>query len=766
MEYRAYEENGINLVLGVTEDRRVKLVHFSCAPFDEDRLCPPRETWRQSEKDKRSDMIDETFQLVQLSISGYNCPYENHGRKYIDTAPGYLLKLKEITDVRNETGRLLTIVQEDTQEAQVRTETKFQFVDDLRIVRCSNIVTNIGTTSQTLEYLASFSYTGLEKDRKRPERIVAKTDRNIASKTVGNTCAGEQTPGPAREGDLWIRMPVNSWQQELSWQEMSFAQAGFDLTQPAIPRKTSHLLEATNTGNWSTKKYLPMGWMENRRAGTSLFWQIEHNGSWHWEIGDDNEHFYLSISGPTEKESHWYKVLAPGETFETVPAAVGVGCGDFDSDMGILTRYRRKIRRPNPDDENLPVIFNDYMNCLFGDPTVERELPMIEEAARSGCEYYVIDAGWYADGPWWDGVGEWKESRLRFPEGLRSLTDHIRSKGMIPGLWLELEVMGIRCPLADQVPDDWFFVRHGKRVYDRSRYQLDFRNPQVRAFAEDIIRRLVEDYGAGYIKMDYNIEPGIGTETGADSPGDGMLEHERAFLKWVDHIYQRWPELVIENCSSGGLRMDYALLSRHSIQSMSDQEDFQEFAAIAANAVTGACPEQAAVWSYPLENGDEEEVIFNMVNTMLLRIHQSGHLVHLTGKRLDLVKEGIQVYKKIRGDIRRGLPFWPLGLAGNRDNWLAAGLRSSDRPFDDEEKNGADNAFAYLAVWKRRGGEDEHTIDLASALHVPHGKEMKVDCIYPAGRDGTGTMIVEDGQMKLNYPGEYMARLYRITVKP
>ncbi len=748
MEYLRYEENGIYLVLGVTEDQRVKLVHFSTIPFEEECLCPPRATWRENERKGRDRMIDETFQLVQISLSGINCPYENHGRKYIDTAPGYLLKLKDISDTRNETGRLLTVTQEDMEVSKIRTVTRFQFVDDLRIVRCTNEVTNIGDQEQTLEYLASFSYTGLEKGPKD-------------SKKAG-----------IPEEDMRLRVPVNSWQQELSWQEMSFAEAGFAMTQPAIARRTSHLFEATNTGNWSTKRYLPMGWLENRAAGTSLFWQIEHNGSWHWEIGDDNEHFYLSISGPTEKENHWFKNLKPGESFETVPVAVGVGCGDFDSDMGVLTSYRRLIRRPNKDDENLPVIFNDYMNCLFGDPTVERELPMIEEAARSGCEYYVIDAGWYADGPWWDGVGEWKESRQRFPEGIRVLTDYIRSKGMIPGLWLELEVMGIRCPIADEVPDDWFFVRHGKRVFDRSRYQLDFRNPQVQEYAQRIIRRLVEEYGAGYIKMDYNIEPGFGTELNADSPGDGLLEHERAFLRWVDHIYELWPDLVIENCSSGGMRMDYALLSRHSIQSMSDQEDFQEFATIAANAVSGACPEQAAIWSYPLEGGDEEEVIFNMVNTMLLRIHQSGHLVHLTGRRLDLVQEGIRVYKEIRHDIRRGLPFWPLGLAKNTDTWLAAGLRSCDDPFaasvPERERtdsgNGHREDFVYLAVWKRKGGEDEKEIDLSASLHVPSGRALLAECIYPAGRQTPGRSYIENGKLKLQFPGEYMARLYRITV--
>ena len=108
----------------------------------------------------------------------------------------------------------------------------------------------------------------------------------------------------------------------------------------------------------------------------------------------------------TEVQSHWFKQLKPGESFTTVPVAVGVSDADFAKAIGQLTKYRRMIRRVNKDDENLPVIFNDYMNCLFGDPTTEKELPLIDAAAEAGCEYYVIDAGWYAPGLWWDSVGE------------------------------------------------------------------------------------------------------------------------------------------------------------------------------------------------------------------------------------------------------------------------------------------------------------------------------------------------------------------------
>ena len=59
-------------------------------------------------------------------------------------------------------------------------------------------------------------------------------------------------------------------------------------------------------------------------------------------------------------------------------------------------------------------------------------------------------------------------------------------------------------------------------------------------------------------KIDYNINAGIGTEYHSDSPGDGLLEHNRAYLRWLDGIFTDYPDLVIENCSSGGMRMDYA----------------------------------------------------------------------------------------------------------------------------------------------------------------------------------------------------------------
>lgn len=713
MKLLSYHENGIYIVWGVDEKQELRLLHVSSLPFQKE--------------DIKVESMDYGFRFVELQLSGFDRPYERHGNKYIVTAPGYRMKYVSHSESRNENGlQLLFVLRDDLTDVYV--DAYVQFYDGLAIVRMWQVIRNEGTETQTVEYISGFNYEGIEKEGLAP-----------------------------RDAKMRVWIPHNSWQRELNWKCYTLPELGMDQVQPERIQRSSGMIRVSNTGNWSAKEYLPMAYLENTCVGTGLFWQIEHNGSWYWEIGDQNGHLYLAVSGPNEIYSHWFKHLAPGEAFTSVPVAVGVTgapqgtYGGLNQAMDALTAYRRQIRRKNEDNQKLPVIFNDYMNCLWGHPTEEEEYPLIDAAAEAGCEYFCIDAGWYADGDWWDSVGEWKESRKRFPGGVRKVTDYIRRKGMIPGVWLEMEVMGIYCDLAKQVSDDWFFVRHGKRVYDRSRYQLDYRNPKVREYADSVIDRIVKEYGVGYIKMDYNIEPGIGTEIDTESMGQGMLEHERAYLKWLEGVWARYPDLIIENCSSGGLRMDYAMLSRYSIQSTSDQDDYRLYATIAANAPTAVTPEQAAVWAYPMNHEEEvseralqEETVFNMVNAMLLRIHQSGHLAKLDEMRFGLVKEGIEVYKRIRGDIAVSLPFWPLGLSSFTDEWSALGLKCGEK--------------RYVAVWRRKGQKD--TADLP----IPGLKEKAavVKRIYPSYAEEKFTWNANQGTLTVQLPEENTARLFEI----
>lgn len=658
-----FSENGIFLSVHVTDEGDVRLIHLS--PF------PP-----SSEPSKGQG---QKFRIVEVQESGQNLN-DHHGSKHTGSCPGYLLRYVTHTETRNRFGRKLEITQEHEGLLVI---SHLQFFDGIPVIRSWTELEYRGKGERPIEYVSSFVLTGLSRG----------------------------SAGP-RDCDSIIRIPHSTWYGEAQWRAYTPPELGYNVVNLFSVKR----IGCTSTGTWPASEYLPMGSYENTALKHTLTWQIETHASWHWEISDVVGELYLQLSGPTYQENAFLRRLRSGERFRSEPCAVAVVQGGFERSIQALTRYRRVIRRANDDNDHPSVIFNDYMNCLSGDPTTEKLIPLIDAAARSGCRYFCIDAGWYADGPWWDGVGEWLPSRARFPGGIMEPLDRIRSRGMIPGLWLELEVMGIRCPLVGRVPTDWFFQRNGRPVIDEGRYQLDFRHPGVRTHADSVIRRLVEDYGVGYIKMDYNINAGSGTERDADSPGDGLLRHTRAYLDWLDSVFARYPSLIIENCSSGGMRMSFSLLSRQSIQSVTDQTDYRKMAAIAANCATAVTPEQAAIWSYPLREGTVEETVFNMVNALLLRIHQSGHLAELSADRLEFVHEGIAYHKSICERLKDGVPFWPLGLASMTDEYLSFGIDCG--------------RTLFIAVWRTTGAKG--TIGLP--IRAVAGKRSEARCAYPKRR--------------------------------
>ena len=179
---------------------------------------------------------------------------------------------------------------------------------------------------------------------------------------------------------------------------------------------------------------------------------------------------------------------------------------------------------------------------------------------------------------------------------MKRTIDRIKETGMVPGLWMEPEAVGAKGDAFSLYGKDAYFSREGKILGISDRYQLDFRCREVSERMERIVDDLVDGYGIGYLKIDYNIDAGVGTDNGAESCGDGLLEHNRAYLRWLKRIREKHPDLVIENCASGGNRMDYLTLGLCDLQSTSDQIDYKVYPYIAANMFSALLPEQAAVW--------------------------------------------------------------------------------------------------------------------------------------------------------------------------
>ncbi len=691
-----FYENGIHMVVSISDEKDVRLVHLAGVAHDP-------ATWHGREQQK-------WYRMVECQVTGQN-QNDHHGEKNTGTAPASRLRYLTHRDTRTQYGRKLAFELADGLETTIVLH--YQFFDGCRVLRAWTDITHHGSEPIGIEHVSSFCLNGLTKG------------------------------SDAWDDCLRLHVPHNTWTAEVQWTSHTLRDLGFQ----CVTGAAMHRIHYGATGSWPCSNHLPMGALEHLVANEVIAWQIETIGSWHWEIGELGNSLYLNLSGPSEKDHLWWKSLAKGATFSSVPVAVCIGAQSVQDAWRELTTYRRIMRQPHRDLQSLPVIFNDYMNCLWGDPTTEKLLPLIQAAAAAGCEVFCIDAGWYDSGFWWDRVGEWQPSPERFPDGgIQRPLAAIRAAGMTPGLWLEIEVMGISCPLARHWPDACFFMRHGKRIIDHSRYQLDFRHPLVRQHADAVIDRIVGEWGVGYIKNDYNIQIGPGTDIQADSPGDGLEEHNRAFLAWLCAVQERYPDLMIEACASGGMRTSYAMLGVCSLQSTTDQTDYRKVPSITTNSLSAIAPEQAGIWSYPQGTDDAETIVFNAVNALPARIHQSGPLHTMPTQSLALVKEAIAYYKSIRADIPQALPVWPIGLNRMCDGWHALGLECSNH--------------LHLAVWRTHSPDPEQTLPLPAY----RGQTLRVQCGYPAHAEPCWRWEAATGLLTVRLDQPYRARMLRIDL--
>jgi alpha-galactosidase len=234
-------------------------------------------------------------------------------------------------------GQALDIISKDHVSGLEATQT-FEAFDDVPVIRCWSILRNTGTDVLDLTQASSFSIGGLTKG----------------------------VPEWWMNYSVWSA--TNTWFREAQWHEYSLPQIGIDqvglLALNQGHSATMARYSISNQGAMSTEGHLAMGAVTRNDNSDSWLWQIEHNGSWRWEIGDWQDGLYVAASGPTMVDSAWSATLPPGGSFTTVPAALCHVNGTLEDAFGAMNNYRRRIVTPCVDHEERSIIFNDYMNCL------------------------------------------------------------------------------------------------------------------------------------------------------------------------------------------------------------------------------------------------------------------------------------------------------------------------------------------------------------------------------------------------------------------
>ena len=633
--------------------------------------------------------------FVEVQIAGEN--KDSHlGVKMVCSSEG--ARLRYVSHERTE--EKLMIVQ---RSALIETTTVFQKIGGA--IRVYTQVQNISDKEIVLEEVSAFVAEGL----------------------VGIDSAKE----------LYFTRFVQSHHYECQPSRHTFADLGFN----GSTGESQKRIAFANVGSWSTKEELSQGIIENVTTGDCLFFQIESNSSWYYEIADLHGKFYLYLGGGNSTFHTWAKALQPSESYRTVNAALTLG-NSVGEVLNYITAYRRQICGKNAFDAHLPTIFNEYMHLSWDSPTAENTAIVAPVVAKTGVEYYVIDCGWHNEEPGnliYPFVGQWKESKARFPEGVRKTTDFIRSLGMKAGLWIEPEIVGIKCQeMLDYYDDDCFMQRNGRRIAVMNRYFLDYRNEKVRSYMSETIRRMVEDYGADYIKCDYNEDCGVGTDYAAFCAGEGLESCAQAFYDWIKEMTETYPQVIFEGCSSGGMRMDYKTLSVYPLISTSDQTDYLKYPYIAGNILAAVIPEQAAVWSYPvvvdendipfpkeydetwaLKNISDDRIVVNMVNSFLGRMHLASHLELLTEKQLQLISEGVAYYKSLIEAKKKSVPYFPNGFTSFDAEHIVAGFKTDKK--------------IYLAVWCLSGSTVVKAMlserDVNAYIAYPKKTAVEVECI-------------------------------------
>ncbi|MFG3340716.1 alpha-galactosidase [Glycomyces sp. NPDC048151] len=537
------------------------------------------------------------------------------------------------------------------------------------------------------------------------------------------------------EGGHDLLWGESEWLAEGRWRQRPVAELLPDVNPGIHHRQHRGSIAFTSHGSFSSGAYLPTGVLLTE-GGPSIAWQPETSAGWHWEATQHEGTVTVGVWGPTDLYHQFAARLEPGASFATAPAGCCITDGGRDQAFAALADYRRAIRETRPVDARLPLVYNDFMNTLMAGPSTEKELPLIEAAAEAGAEYFCVDAGWYGTGDWWNDAGDWFEAPGRFAGGLIAVIEAIRAKGMRPGIWLEPEAVGANAAASRDLPEGAFFQRHGKRVFETGHYQLDLRHPAARAHLDEAVDRLVAEFGFEFFKLDYNVNSGVGTDVDAVAPGAGLLGHTRAFREWLLAAQARHPEVLFENCASGGMRMDYHLLSVAHLQSTSDQQDFRRYAAIAAAAPASVLPEQAGNWAYPAASMSLEETAFAMTAGVMGRLYLSGFLGGLGAERFALVREAVTLHKDWRQRIARSHPSWPLGLPGWDDEVLALQLDAGDE--------------SLLAVWSR--GE-------AAEVALPGLRGRAFEQVYPTALPEWKVRAV-DGVPVLDVQAGPAARIY------
>lgn len=301
------------------------------------------------------------------------------------------------------------------------------------------------------------------------------------------------------------------------------------------------------------------------KEGHGYVYAVGWTGQWNCEI----ERGENDVSIRSKIEDTNFRVL-PGEKFRTSSAVVMSYDGDFIEGQN---KWRRLVKKhfsligKEGRDKYGPLCAN-----IWGGMTTKSALDRVEIIRKEQLpfEYIWMDAGWYgadtkptADefiGDWWSHTGDWRVSSLIHPNGLKDVTKAVHDAGMRFVLWYEPERVRYNCPIAAEHPE--YFLYAGNP--DNQNLLLNLGNDDAWNYIFRTLSDSIRGIGVDCFRQDFNFEPlGYWRDNDSDDrKGVSEIKYINGLYKLWDSLLEEFPHLLIDNCASGGRRIDIETLRR------------------------------------------------------------------------------------------------------------------------------------------------------------------------------------------------------------
>jgi len=271
---------------------------------------------------------------------------------------------------------------------------------------------------------------------------------------------------------------------------------------------------------------------------------------------------YTRVSmGINPTEFSWK--LSKGDTFYT-PEVVMVYSSNGLSKMSNTFHdlYRNHLIRGKFAHIRRPILINNWEATYF-DFDTDKLLSIAEQSAKLGIEMLVMDDGWFGhrnDDS--SSLGDWFVNETKIKGGLKHLVDRVNSLGLKFGIWIEPEMVSPDSELFREHPDWAIQVPNRPLTQSRCQYVLDFSRLDVRNYIYTQIKKVLSSANIEYVKWDMNrlLTEVSSAKLSADCQKETFHRYVLGVYDVMNRLTTDFPNILLENCSSGGARFDPAML--------------------------------------------------------------------------------------------------------------------------------------------------------------------------------------------------------------